>query len=419
MIDISEDEAYLLGLLYGKGTINSVDNNKIVLRFRVKFRRPTDLSVRSDNIHTKNDSREYLESLKSKLSNDFSNVMELLRRTWNINSTIDLPNSYDINSWDMKEIIITTEKIDNNHSRLSKLFNVDTINDFTLNTYPYHLNLEVSKVLSLSFIQGFCDACSLVPSEASSSYGGSGKCRIQLEPSQERWDIPIGLCRLFQIGLKIPVANINWGHPQTRTTWRHQNHQFRVYLENIPPEIELYRLGYKREEYVNLYRRRNVVYEKGKLCPYSKRVRIGETLYINKTQNEDLNSDLLDSRIRGLNIQNSGKNAVIICKLLGCKQCENYFDVKIADTSLKVADDNNEYTASQEESNIDNNEYDEELIGKINSLIEGKIVYHKKFGKGKIISINNEEGYLIIDFNNSNKKFEYPNAFLENHLQII
>ncbi len=347
MITISEDEAYLLGLLYGKGTINSVENDKIVLRFRVKFRRPTDLSVRSDNIHTRNDSREYLESLKSKLSNDFSNVMDLLRRTWNINSTIDLPNSYDINSWDMKEIIITTEQIDNNHTRLASLFNVDIIDDFTLNKYPYHLKIEDSKVLSLSFIQGFCDACSLVPNEASSSYGGSGKCRIQLEPSQERWDIPVGVCRLFQIGLKIPVQNINWGHPQTRTAWKHQNHQFRVYLENIPPEIELYRLGYKREEYINLYRRRNVTYEKGKLCPLSRRVQCGETLYINRTINEDLNSDLLDPRLRGLNIQNPGKNAVIICKLLGCEQCKNYFDVKVVGNELRVAEDNEIYKTTQ------------------------------------------------------------------------
>ena len=148
---------------------------------------------------------------------------------------------------------------------------------------------------------------------------------------------------MFQIGLEIPVANINWGHPQTRTKWRHQNHQFRVYLENIPPEFELYRLEYKREEYINLYKRRKVTFEKGKLCPLSRKIQNGETICINRTANKQLNSDLIDSKIRGLNINNPGKNAITICKLLGCKQCENYFDVKIIDNNLKVAEDVENY----------------------------------------------------------------------------
>ena len=63
---INSNEAYLLGLLYGKGTIDPVDDCNVILNFRVKFRRPTDQSLRADNIHTNILGRDYVESLKSK-----------------------------------------------------------------------------------------------------------------------------------------------------------------------------------------------------------------------------------------------------------------------------------------------------------------------------------------------------------------
>lgn len=324
---INENEAYLLGLLYGKGSIVPVDDG-IILKFRVKFRRPTDMSVRADNIHTNNADRDYVESLKSKLTNDFSSIIRILTSTWLINSTIDLPNSYNASDWNMKEIVITSEVISNNFIRLKEILNVDVLDNECLKKFPFHLKMENNKPIALSFIQGICDSCSLVPNEASSGYGGDGTCRIQLEPSQERWELPIGICRLFQIGLEIPVNNINWGHPQIRHSWKHQNHQFRVSMKNIPKEIELYRLTYKKEEYDNLYQRRSVEFEAGEMCPYSKRVQEKEIIKLYKKNTEDLNSDLLDSRLKGIDVDVSGKKSICICKLLGCEQCKDYFDIQ-------------------------------------------------------------------------------------------
>lgn len=328
---INNNEAYLLGILFGKGSIIPTSDDKIVLKFRVKFRRPTDSSLRTDNIHTQNAEREYVETLKSKLSNDFSEIIHLLRETWQINSVIDLPNSYNINDWNMKEIVITTEELSSNFRRLCEILNTTYLDNNILKKFPFHLEIENDPMTSLSFIQGICDSCSLVPNEASSSYGGDGDCRIQLEPSQERWELPIGMCRIFQVGLNIPVDNINWGHPQIRgiNSWRGQNHQFRVDLKNIPPQIELYKLNYKREEYRNLYNRGNIAYEENPKCPMRRRVRKGETIYVNRTSNSEINSDLLDDRIKGIDINVTQRKSLIICKLLGCKQCENYFEVKV------------------------------------------------------------------------------------------
>ena len=336
MIDVNE--AYLLGMLFGKGSIIPTTEGKVVLNFRVKFRRPTDASLRTDNIHTKALERKFVESLRSKLSNDFSEIINLLRSTWNIDSTIDLPNTYDLNDWAMKEMLIRSYEIPSNHERLCELLRVESLDNTALLHFPFHLNMEENKAISLSFLQGICDSCSLVANEASSSYGGEGDARIQLEPSQERWEIPIGICKLFQIGLDISVNNINWGHPQIRgeKVWRGQNHQFRVYLRNIPPQVELYRLNYKREEYRSLYNRRKVVYEKGKLCPIRKNVKKGEIIHIHRSDNKNLNSELLDERIRGIDVNASKRKSVIICKLLGCTQCDNYFDVVIDDVEDSV-----------------------------------------------------------------------------------
>jgi len=139
--EITENEAYLLGILYGKGSIDPVDDH-IILKFRVRFRRPTDISIRSDNIHTKNDEREYIESLKSRLTNDFSSIIRILYETWGIHSTIDLPDSYSIKDWKMKEITITSERIEKDFPRLKELLNAGELNNKILEKFPFHLYME-------------------------------------------------------------------------------------------------------------------------------------------------------------------------------------------------------------------------------------------------------------------------------------
>lgn len=321
---INANEAYIIGILLSKGSIIELDD-KVRLVFRIKFRRPSDESLRSDNIHTELEARAFRESLRSKYINDFSSIITLLKDTWCMSSSLVTPDGYDISDWAMKEMIINSEPIDKHHARLCEILNCTSLDSTVLKRFPFHLSMENSPPISLSFIQGVCDGCALVPNEASSSYGGNGKPRIQIEPTQERWELPIGLCRCFQIGLGIPVANINWGHPQIRNSWKGQNHQFRVYLENIPEHIELFRLQYKRDEYRSLYRRQDINYVEGKMCPYKKRIQHGETINLSTSASDDLNSELLDNRLKGISVDIKNKKSLIVCKLLGCTQCEDYF----------------------------------------------------------------------------------------------
>lgn len=327
---ITSNEAYFLGLMYAKGDILT-DGDKVQFRINIKYRRPDDEALRKDNIYTKLKKKASgKEKVGSRFYDDVIKLKMMLDKEFGINFDLMLDGAVG-SSWSKKDISLTSEKVANNDARFTKLFLTDKIIANTLKTFPFDLQIHTSKVASLGFVQGVCDACSLVPNEASSQNGGKGNPRIQLEPNQERWELCIALCEVFQLGLGIRVNNINWGHPQIRTSWKGQNHQFRVSLSEIPKEVELYRLEYKRKEYHNLYERTGISYSPSKtLCPEKKRtLKKGMCIDLKSSTSEDLCSPLLHKKLQGISVNEKGKKSVIICKLLGCERCKDYFDLTL------------------------------------------------------------------------------------------
>ena len=327
---ITSNEAYFLGLMYAKGDILT-DGDKVQFRINIKYRRPDDEALRKDNIYTKLKKKASgKEKVGSRFYDDVIKLKMMLDKEFGINFDLMLDGAVG-SSWSKKDISLTSEKVANNDARFTKLFLTDKIIANTLQTFPFDLQIYTSKVASLGFVQGVCDACSLVPNEASSQNGGKGNPRIQLEPNQERWELCIALCEVFQLGLGIRVNNINWGHPQIRTSWKGQNHQFRVSLSEIPKEVELYRLEYKRKEYHNLYERTGISYSPSKtLCPEKKRtLKKGMCIDLKSSTSEDLCSPLLHKKLQGISVNEKGKKSVIICKLLGCERCKDYFDLTL------------------------------------------------------------------------------------------
>lgn len=327
---ITSNEAYFLGLMYAKGDILT-DGDKVQFRINIKYRRPDDEALRKDNIYTKLKKKASgKEKVGSRFYDDVIKLKMMLDKEFGINFDLMLDGAVG-SSWSKKDISLTSEKVANNDARFTKLFLTDKIIANTLQTFPFDLQIHDSKVASLGFVQGVCDACSLVPNEASSQNGGKGNPRIQLEPNQERWELCIALCEVFQLGLGIRVNNINWGHPQIRKIWRGQNHQFRVSLSEIPEEVELYKLEYKRKEYHNLYERTGISYSPSKtLCPEKKRtLKKGMCIDLKSSTSEDLCSPLLHKKLQGISVNENGKKSVIICKLLGCERCKDYFDLTL------------------------------------------------------------------------------------------
>ncbi len=95
----------------------------------------------------------------------------------------------------------------------------------------------------------------------------------------------------------------------------------------------------------------------------------------------------------------------------------------------KVQEAVEEYITNEEKiekkESFDNNKtesiYDstiEEQMKKLDSIQTGDVVYHKKFGSGKVLSVDKKGKYIKVSFNDGEKKFVFPDAFLQNHLKF-
>ena len=58
-----------------------------------------------------------------------------------------------------------------------------------------------------------------------------------------------------------------------------------------------------------------------------------------------------------------------------------------------------------------------ELMAKLERVTVGSIVFHKKFGKGTVVKLNNNDKYIYIKFALGEKKFVFPDAFVMGFLE--
>ena len=59
-----------------------------------------------------------------------------------------------------------------------------------------------------------------------------------------------------------------------------------------------------------------------------------------------------------------------------------------------------------------------ELMAKLERVTVGSIVFHKKFGKGTVVKLNNNDRYIYIKFALGEKKFVFPDAFVMGFLEV-
>ena len=58
-----------------------------------------------------------------------------------------------------------------------------------------------------------------------------------------------------------------------------------------------------------------------------------------------------------------------------------------------------------------------ELMSKLEGIAVGSVVSHKKFGKGTVVKLNNNDKYIYIQFALGEKKFVFPDAFVMGFLE--
>lgn len=321
---LNSNSAYMLGMLYGKGQILiSEDDNYCVLEFQMKYRRPTVNALRRDNINVVNVPQS-VEPIEVAVFHEFQDLQRSFEHILGVPITMRIPSGRQNGDWKMKTLKLTSESISTTNRNLRELFDVDRIDNQTLQHIPsYFFDDNISNQLVLSFVQGFCDSCALPPSEVSGYRGGQGEQRLQVEPNWRRWYIPIELTKLFQGKLNIPVAMINFGHPQTRgiNSYRGQNHQFRVYIRQI--NLDVFRLSFKREAFNDLYNR---IIQTPETTDTSIYLPGTQQMHFTVTRDESseylIDPDLPDE-IRGIRLDETGQKNLQIFKLFDPEYCSN------------------------------------------------------------------------------------------------
>jgi len=172
---------------------------------------------------------------------------------------------------------------------------------------------EVGPDIQMELMRGFADASS-DPNPADADQQGNH--RVVLQVQFGNWRLPVQICRLLQVNLRIPVSHILWGHPNLRapaggTSWAKET-RIRIFAEDFQPVG--YYFKFKQEAFQvlveqNLRRSRS----HGKFCnPKAKRI----SARARKPSHKDENDERLPTEIRGYHV-----NAYFrICRRLGCKQ---------------------------------------------------------------------------------------------------
>jgi hypothetical protein len=94
------------------------------------------------------------------------------------------------------------------------------------------LNKETALDIKKEFVRGYADVAGHI---RKSNRDQAGRHRVYLDilNYQTNWQLPVKICLLLQVHLKIPVPVITWGHPNLNRQWR--EHQLKVYAEDFLP----------------------------------------------------------------------------------------------------------------------------------------------------------------------------------------
>lgn len=219
---ITEDVAYFLGMVVGKGTlIHGNENTKLMIQFPFK-------NLEAEGITQSYDTPLYL-------SNSVDRILSRLRRLgFNIEKNVDEESKsvsliinwheYDISS-QLLHFLLNGEHSDYHSFRIPKaIFESDT---------------EKQK----EFLRGYFDVTGHI---RKSNADRGGQHRIYLEVDQRNWLLNVDLYELIEKYLGIPIQTINFGHPNFRgaTGWA-KEHQVKIYANQFL-SIGSY-LSYKNE----------------------------------------------------------------------------------------------------------------------------------------------------------------------------
>jgi hypothetical protein len=220
---LDPDWAYFLGLMVARG-VASKDYRKVVIDFPIGSLVAEGLSGNRYDKQTE---------LKLAVNDIRERLYKLLGQAVEMESTersIQLKIEFPTNNLACRNLQL--------HLKGKRSYR-----DFNIPSQIYDADIQVQK----EFVRGFCDVAATIRKANADQIG---RHRVYIDILNSNWQVPIELCALLQQRLKVPVAHILWGHPNTReayarkrgSTWARE-HQIRIFADSFLP-IGFY-IGYK------------------------------------------------------------------------------------------------------------------------------------------------------------------------------
>ena len=206
---LTPDISYLLGLITGRGEIQSTnDIKKIVIDFQYKALESKAITkVFDQRLHIQTSLDPIIYRLQNSGINTRKNIMEN-------NISVSL-------SWDTDDISWMFIKFLINGTRYN-------YHDFAVPEPIFETTNDNKK----EFLRGLCDVTAYV---RKSNNDQTGKNRVYIEIANRNWRLPAQLCQLLQ-SLNVPMQYIGYGHPNIRggsgTSWA-KEHQLKIFAEDF------------------------------------------------------------------------------------------------------------------------------------------------------------------------------------------
>jgi len=170
------------------------------------------------------------------------------------------------------------------------------------------------------FVRGYSDVAAHI---RASNRDEAGFHRVYIDVLFQNWKLPVQLCNLIQIKLKVPVHTITWAHPNIRdpnakhvhdSSWWKKEHQIKIYAHDFT-QIGFYIMHKQQllEKYAseNIKKMNNGEKPRHKPC---KAVIRKHRKHKSRKRHPDENDQDIPEVIRGKHID----HYVEICLALGC-----------------------------------------------------------------------------------------------------
>ena len=288
---LDPDVGYLLGMIVGRGSFTeSGENRRLVIDFPYS-------SLRAKGINAAYEQRTHLGLAVNQIRDRIEQLVEADCRIETTRTNVQFIMRFLRSSMTWRNLRFITTGFQN----------------FRRSSVPDRL-FDVHPDIQREFVRGLADVCGFV--RASNNYT-DGRHRVYIQVPAENWRLPISLCHLLQVHLKVPVQCIQWNHPNTRIPNKvkqkltSREHQVKIFAE-VFRQIGFY-VDYKQtilEELADF--NENTLSTEPKCCnpnPEAHSIR-------KKRKHPEEKCELIPRKIRGKHFDAYWQ----ICSALGCKQ---------------------------------------------------------------------------------------------------